>query len=230
LQSYKLNFIKGHYFVQIENLNFLLDTGSPLSLVKKKKIIIQKRTFKLPASILSLDSDYLTQNTGTKTDGLIGTDILNQFDIIFDAKKSEIIFSDKELNVDGSAIELNSFFGVPEIMVKIKSVKKKMLFDTGSQISYLQNINLSDYPFVESFTDFFPLAGKFKSNVHLVNLEIGNIKYKLRCGALPDNIPGLSLLTASVDGIIGNEILKDTVTGYFPRSKRVVVNEISDKL
>ena len=96
-----------------------------------------------------------------------------------------------------------------------------MFFDTGAQISYWQDEALSNFPSLGKVTDFYPGFGEFETETYQLELSIDTESNKLICGSLP-GLLGETLMMASAQGIIGNEIMKDRVIGYFPDSKQLV--------
>jgi hypothetical protein len=97
-----------------------------------------------------------------------------------------------------------------------------MVFDTGAQISFLQYESLGNFPAMGAVTDFYPLFGGFQTETHLVSVTLGTVRYELRCGALPDSI-GMRLTGLGIEGIIGNDIMRDRILGYFPRRNALVL-------
>jgi len=56
-------------------------------------------------------------------------------------------------------------------------------------------------------------------------MSLGDIVFTLRCGGtLPDSI-NATLTAASVQGIIGNEILNNNIIGYFPLRNMMVLGQ-----
>ena len=97
-----------------------------------------------------------------------------------------------------------------------------MFFDTGAQISYLQDEMLSSFPNAGEMTDFYPGIGQFQTNTHNINLVAGESTFTVRSGRLPDLL-GMTLMMAGTQGILGNQILYDRRVGYFPRRKKLVL-------
>ncbi|MBC8236554.1 hypothetical protein H8E77_43970, partial [bacterium] len=92
----------------------------------------------------------------------------------------------------------------------------RMFFDTGAQISYFQEDTITDFPSAGTVTDFYPGVGQFQTDTHQVQVELGESAFTLRCGTLP-SLLGATLMMAGTSGIIGNQIMENRVTGYFPR-------------
>jgi hypothetical protein len=211
----------GHMFVKIDGVDWLLDTGAPTSF-GASSMEIEGRDFDMPENYMGLSPDQLSGFVGRPTSGIIGADILNNFDVLIDTKNEQLTMSTEEIFQDGDVCEVNHFMGIPIVQVHISGVDRKMFFDTGAQISYFQDESLCTYPMAGLITDFFPGIGQFQTETNWVDVELGNSHYKLRCGSLP-GLLGMTLMMAGVEGIIGNAILHDRVAGYFPRRQKLVL-------
>lgn len=218
-----LLFQNGHLFVEIEQRFFLIDTGAPTSFGEGAVLNLDGRAFPLPASYQGLTAAWLSARLGQPVAGLLGTDILHQFDTLLDVPAGRITFSSEPLlGLTGDCVAIDSLMGVPILTVMIGGTPRRMFFDTGAQLSYFQDEALENFPFLGRITDFYPGLGEFETDTHAVELELGLRSYRLRCGRLPDLL-GLTLLLAEVAGIIGNEWLQECVVGYFPRRQHLVI-------
>jgi hypothetical protein len=91
-----------------------------------------------------------------------------------------------------------------------------------TQISYFQNDSIAKYKFAGKVQDFFPGMGEFDTDTYQVPFSIGSQAFEFRCGRLPDLL-GLTLVMASVEGIIGNEICAGRKLGFFARRQLLVL-------
>lgn len=158
-------------------MDWLVDTGYPSSFGNIATLEIVDETFSIQPNLLNLNSAVLSQYVKHEVVGLLGTDILDEFYIIF---------------------------------------------DTGAQISYIQKRYLSDYNSAGTIMDFYPGIGQFEIDTAMLEIEIGDQKYILRCGSLP-KILNTTLMMTSVEGIIGNEVMKNAVVGYFPKENQLIL-------
>lgn len=221
MHDLSLNIKKGHLFVEIDGDDWLLDTGAPTSF-GTCQIRIEGRDFPMPSNYMGLTAAQLTGFVDHPTTGIIGADILNKFDILIDMKSERLFFSTEQIALDGEVLEIDDFMGVPIVQAKISGAERRMFFDTGAQISYFQDDSLDTYPAIGSVTDFYPGIGQFQTETYRVDAIIGNMRYDLCCGSLP-LLLGITLMLAETEGIIGNEILHDRLTGYFPRRHELVL-------
>jgi len=219
----KLSLIESHLYVRLFGEDWLLDTGAPTSFGETDSIVINDQRFDLASDYLGLDAEQLSSLTKHKIFGLIGVDVLNQFEIVMDIANEKIVFSNKEIAMDGNILEMRKFMGIPIVKAGIDGADKNLFFDTGAQISYWHDEGLKGYQSIDMMEDFYPGFGEFKTNVYLVNMTLGNEEFSIRCGVLPSML-AMSLSMGGTEGILGNELLKDRVVGYFPKKGQLVIS------
>ena len=223
-----LNFLNGHLFVSIDSNDWLLDTGAPSSFGDIQEFQIADRDFTISNDLAGLTASLLSGHVDHNTVGLIGADILNTFSILFDVANKKISFSLDKVELDGDTLEINEVMGIPIVTALIGGEEKQMFFDTGAQISYLQNQSLNEYPSAGVMDDFYPGIGEFQTETYMVDALLGTQQLTLRCGSLPELL-GMTLMMAGSEGIIGNEVMVDRVVGYFPKQKQLVFGPALNK-
>jgi hypothetical protein len=181
----------GHLFIELRGNLWLLDTGG-------------------------LTASTLSQHVDVKCSGLLGADILNRFDYLIDTAGGRLTISTNELAHDGQNVLLDEFMGIPIVTASVSGSDYRMFFDTGAQISYLQEESLAEFPPAGRVTDFYPGVGQFETDTHEVPITIGGVAFTLRCGSLP-GLLGATLMMADTKGIVGNQVLTDRIAGFFPR-------------
>lgn len=211
-----LLFDSGHLFAEIRNNLWLIDTGAPTSFGDAKSIMLNDRNFSIVESYCGLTADSLSEFVGVKCSGLLGGDILGFFDHIFDIPKLKLTTSHLELSHQSLSIPLTKFMGIPIVTAQIGNKLYRMFFDTGAQISYLQNDFLKSYPSAGEVSDFYPGYGRFQTDTFQAPVLIGGITFSMRFGCLP-GLLGATLTVAGVQGIIGNSLFLGRVVSYFPR-------------
>lgn len=226
-RTYPLLFESNHLFVILDNKKWLVDTGSPVSFGEQDSLTLNDSSFDLSDAYGNLDTDALSEHIGLEVSGLIGVDILNHFDILFDIPAGSITFTREEVLWQGDTLSIDNFMGIPIIEAIIDDTPQKMFFDTGAQISYWQNIALTSFPSLGQVTDFYPGFGEFETETYQLALSIGPESHTLICGSLP-GVLGETPMMASAQGIMGNEIMKDQIIGYFPRRELLVFHFPTD--
>jgi len=215
MYRYPLNFSEEHLFVELESGKWLYDTGAPNSFSNERTLLFADREFVLEDNYMGLTTQHLSGYVGMPCQGLLGADVLTRFDHVIDLSNAELNVSSGELPYQGKCIHTSDFMGIPIVPVQIGGNRFRMFFDTGAKISYFQHALIESFPFAGEMTDFYPGFGSFQTEVHQLEIVLGNEHIGLQCGKLPGVLES-ALSLAGVDGILGNEILKNRIVGYFP--------------
>lgn len=216
MTEFPLSYESDHLYAKINNQLWLIDTGSPISFGDYKNIVIDKEKFEIPNTHLGITASILSKITGAKCSGLIGMDILENFDILFDLQHAKMVISINPLCMFGEQHPLEDFMSIPIIKVKIAGVKYKMFFDTGSHICYLQNECVTRFPDLGQEQDFLPMMGEFVTNTYNVKFVVGKHAFNFQTGRL-QGILGTTLLMSGVEGVLGNRLVQKMLIGFFPR-------------
>jgi hypothetical protein len=220
--NYPLELNLEHLLLRLPEGYWILDTGSPQSFGDQQNINLSNKIFEVSPNLMGLNAKVLSELCGISVIGLIGTDILNEFDILFDVQSGQVTFSDLPLNTDGKSIPIGFVMGVPTASIQIQNREVAMVFDTGATFSYWQNSDLSYFPEKETRKDYFPGVGAFEVKTFQVPIIFGDLKFQLECGRLPEML-GLTLSLIGVDGILGNEFFRGIKLGYLPKRKQIVL-------
>ena len=226
MQSLSLKFETGHLYLILDGVEWMFDTGSPTSFGAVEKLVLDGEAFTIPTSYMGMDAAQLSDFAGHPTVGLLGSDVINRFDIRMDIDSGEVVFSLDDPSVEGTAIPLKQFMGIPLLEVEIGGSTYRMFFDTGAQVSYFQHGSLQSFPAAGAISDFYPGYGQFDTETHMLDLEIGGQAMTLRCGGLPKMLAA-GLVMGGAKGIVGNAILPGRVAGYFPRRGQLVLGHKS---
>ena len=207
----------GHLFLEVDNNLWLFDTGAPISF-GRSDIVLDETRFQLAPNYLGLTLEDLAEFTGVQCHGLLGGDVLGNFDHLIDATKGTVAISTGRLEHSGVGHPLDEFMGIPTLNVQIVGRGYRMFFDTGAQISYFQEDSIKNFPNMGKVSDFYPGVGQFQTDTHNVPMTIGSLQITLRCGILPGML-GKALALANISGIVGNQLCINRMIGYFPRRK-----------
>ncbi len=165
---------------------------------------------------MGLNAETLSAYLNVECTGLLGADVLSEFDYIFDISKGILTVSSEEIESEGESLPLSEFMGIPIVTVQIKGSQYNMFFDTGAQISYLQDSSITEFQQMDALTDFYPGFGEFETKTYAVPMTFANVHTTLQCGTLPELL-GMTLAMGGTQGILGNEILLERTVRYFPR-------------
>lgn len=222
MQTLPLTLDVGLIFVEISGNKWLLDTGAPTSFGDTSQLLLDGKEFTIGNDFLGINKSSLSKNIAVNFEGLLGNDVLSEFDFIFDVRQEKLTVSTETLNLDGHRIQFTELMGTPIFKIKIRDQEFSVFFDTGAEINYILNNVIRNFEPMGKFDDFHPMFGEFSTDTYNVQLTIDDIPFTLQCGTLPDEASML-LRTFGVEGIVGNSILRDRVLGYFPRRGVVVL-------
>ena len=88
MQTNPLILVNGHPFITLLEATFLLDTGAPTRFGRVSPIMLDGQSFDLPPSYMGLTAQILSSYVRHETDGILGADTLNQFDILINLPQS----------------------------------------------------------------------------------------------------------------------------------------------
>jgi len=211
-----LHLLCDHLFLEVAGGHWLLDTGAPTSFGDLDALSIAGERFKIQESYVGMTAKTLSEAVRVPCRGLLGADVLGRFDWILDIPSGTASMSPGELRPSGTLVHADSFMGIPIVSVTVRDHALRMFFDTGAQISYLQDDVRSSFPSSGTLVDFYPGFGRFETETHAVTLALGDMEQTVRCGELP-GILGMTLAAAGTQGILGLEIIRGRCTGYAPR-------------
>jgi hypothetical protein len=147
----------------MNNFNYIVDPGSPLSFGRGNLMIINGKNFPIKSTTPGgITANSISELSGLKVDGLIGMDILIHFDVQF--TRNRITFSDTPIFHADTAVKLpiiETIAGIPIINLNIKQEDRRIFFDTGAKLSYLSEDLLVGTPIGE-MEDFYPSIGTLK--------------------------------------------------------------------
>lgn len=216
MYTYSLIYDKKHLFIEIKDGRWLLDTGAPSSFGNTESLKFSGRDFSVASNYMGLSTQMLSEYLDIDCNGLLGADILSKFDYIIDISNGILSVSNEELVFNGECLPLSEFMGIPIITVQIQDKKYQMFFDTGAQVSYLQDNAITQFTPLNKLTDFYPGFGKFETETYDVEMKLSGIVFDLQCGTLPELL-GMTLAMSGTQGILGNQILLNRTVGYSPR-------------
>jgi ankyrin repeat protein len=220
--KYQLAQVNNHIIATIDDCEFLVDTGSPTSFCTSGRISLMGQHSKVAKDFMGLTGETLSKSINYPVSGLIGTDILAKYHIVFDLPNAQLLVSEEAIELTGNSIELQSFMGIPILAVTVQAEHLLFFFDTGAPVSYWQSEELSQYLQLCLYKDFYPMIGDFETELYLAKFTIGTEAYELKTGVLPELL-AITLAMADTVGIIGNEILLQHKVGYFPLTSKLVI-------
>lgn len=221
MQKYFVEVQNGHMIAKIDDENWLLDTGSASSF-GVNKLKIDGASFDIKPMYMGLSPEKLSEYIDVKIAGLVGGDVLSKYDHLFDCPNREWIVSEGDTKITGQAIPVKMIMGIPVVVAQIDGKKHKMFFDTGAQVGYWLDEAITNFPPNGQVKDFYPGYGIFETQTYNVQVTMGEFIFTEKCGILP-TLLGMSIKMAGVNGILGNQLLRDRCIGYYPRKNMLVL-------
>ncbi|WP_163936200.1 hypothetical protein [Paraferrimonas sp. SM1919] len=212
----------GRMYLNIEGQLWLIDTGSAVSFSNNRKLVLAGESFELEEHYLGFDIEILNGQLSLACEGLLGTDIINRFDWIFDLKNQQARFSRSELPLLQNQIKADFSFQCPIINIEMLGQSQPMFFDTGSQFSYHLERDITQCQQNGKLHDYSPAVGYFNSDSFIVDVDVLGIKRGEIMGFLPETSPLCSNLKPfKVKGILGNKTITEHTLGYHP-SRQII--------
>jgi hypothetical protein len=225
MHTYKYDFVNGHIIVVAEQLRLLIDTGAPFSVVDSSPLAFAGGSFQAQHDYMGISPESLSMSVGTPINALIGTDILNQYDILIDPTTNTFNLTVDELPLVGQSLALDNVMGIPIVDVGVGQDNVRMFFDTGAKLSYLDPDRTDAFQSVGTETDFYPGVGDFSTKAYDIPVALGNETVVLRVGNLPQLLQ-MTLMQAETAGILGTAILRTHKVTFAPRRNVMTIQRI----
>lgn len=221
--EYPLHLRAKHLFLELDGALWLVDTGSPVSFGAPDGVSVAGRRFDTTQKFHGLNATTLSQSVGVDCAGLLGADVLNECDWLLDTATGRATAAADALALEGTPVALEQMMALPILSVTIGDAERRMIFDTGAQLSYLDSADgLDQWPSAGQAHDFYPGFGEFDTDTWHVPMIVAGAERTIRCGVLPVLL-STALWLFGTDGILGNELLEGQIVGYFPRRGRMVM-------
>jgi hypothetical protein len=221
--DFTLIFKRQHLLLLHEGRHWIIDTGCPISFGNAAREPISQKSLNRCNVFFdkSVDAETISGYVGLQVDGLIGCDILNQFDVLIDLRPGvmKMSVSVGELGPpEGTlAVDIAQFQeSIPYLTLTLGRQAGRYIFDTGAQLSYHVGPIPADASPCTPADDFWIPLGEFQTETHHASVKIQDKEARLRFGVPPKKLAD-GLASVKFHGIIGNETLIGRCTGYFPR-------------
>ena len=190
----------------------IVDTGSPISFTDVNSVnFLNDRYSRSNHPLLAMIQKYLS----TRISGLIGMDILGQYDLSFqyDRRMGRWTVEPWQVNIiEGDRFDVEYYGAVPVVEAVVDGKRGKFFLDTGATISFLRKGWIHHQPYIGEAEDFFPTLGIFSTDLYRCQLQFANRTFTDSMGVMPE---GLEVLIPDwIDGIIGLNVLKDTKINF----------------
>ncbi len=218
MSEYPLQLRSGLMFLSHDGL-WLLDTGSPVSFSAREEIELAGRRFSLARDLMGHSAENISQLVSFEVAGLLGNDVIGELDWRFDLPSEQVTVSTEPLPIEGPSIELSEILGVPVLPAEVGGQARRVLLDTGAELSYFPPQFFDGLSANGRFRDYNPVLGWFEVDLYSLDARIGDIPFTLRCAPVPEGF-GLLQMTfqmAGAEGLVGIQILSSHQVLYSPR-------------
>lgn len=229
MTRYPYRLIDGHLFCTLPDGDWLVDTGAGQSLGRGESLTLAGRTVPTQTRYLGATLNEIQDLVGTPLRGLIGQDLLMQFDIVFDHPGRAAYFQVPEegfhLTLTDPVARVDLAASQPVIAGFVENQRRRFFLDTGAPLNYYQLPHGGDPAGLVE--DFFPGVGRFTVPAFIVPVTLAGHRFPLRAARLP--APMASMLTAMrVDGILGSDLFRDRRVGFFPSQNELALGPFID--
>lgn len=205
MANYLFQLHHGHIIVNLEGRPCLLDSGAPFS-VGYDALYVDGKYFPVEDAYMGVTPSYLAEHIGVPIEGMIGADVLREFNVSVYTAERMVQFH--HLPPAGDIVlPVQESGELPVINVKVNGRVRRMFFDTGAPICYLLPDALRGTVPEGRHEDFYPLLGNFLTPVYSLAVELGGHSRRFRFGEVPEELRAM-LKSANVAGMIGTELLR----------------------
>ena len=206
--DYPIELSQGHLLLMADGRRWVLDTGSPTS-IGVGELELAGRDFPLAGDFLGLTPGRLSEWLGMPVDGLIGTDILNAFDLILDVPGGHLTVGEALAWEAGIDLPASWVMGVPVVRCRVAPERCIRSFWTPVRSFRIFDPNCCPMPPMRQNTNgiSIPAWAASRRRCSGARWPWGRKKQSLRFGRLPYLLETLLGMTGA-DGILGCELLR----------------------
>ncbi len=230
MATYPLHLQGGHLFVEINNQRWLFDTGTAISYGMAPSLTLAERTFALKPIMTGkpgkpiIGVPKLVQFLGTPCAGLLGMDIIGEFDWTLNAAKRTCTATTEVTLIRDRSFPLKTENGQLSTRVTIRDREYRLRLDTGFQLTFFEHPVIENFPSAGKGRDFhvYFIGGWFQTDSFHVPMKLGTefAADNLRTGRLPASLRK-EILPADIDGILGAEFFSRHFLAFAPRRQLI---------
>lgn len=207
MKTFQLTIFDGHPIIHSGDDIILIDTGATITIHKTGELNFLDKNFAATTDFMGLTPDSLSGMLGADITTLLATDILSQFNVLFDYAGNELTFSEGPIEFEGEEVMLGNVMGVPVIEAIIEERASKCFLDTGAKISYISEEITDGKQSLGKVQDFYPGVGQFETETYRIDTHIVGHSFPAIFGNLPMLLQ-MTLGLAGAEGIVGYDLFK----------------------
>lgn len=200
----------GHFIVTIDDKNYILDTGSPVSysFADKTSFVLfgDKHLTFLPFPLKGVKEE-IEELVNMPVSGIIGLNTMKELKRMEISKeKGYIKFGgDSVSDSAGYSIPFEENNGVLTIGIKVNGKDTRVILDTGARIDYLDSSLLDTSNAVRHERDYNPILGHFEVDGYRITYGIGDQEIETITYGATDKLKNYVLSTGirGVNGVVG---------------------------
>jgi hypothetical protein len=229
MQIYDLLLYNDEVLIIINKNIYVMDIGFDNSFSHNNKLTIDGIDFNVASRINECDSEELSNTLNLNISGLIGADIINSFDFLYDIANSKVTISKDEINFEGNEIDISFCGNYPKFEISILDKSIQVSFGIGISISYLDNELIDYFREKKILRNFYDKDGDIAINAYQIRTKIGEMNYDIKYTS-PNILFKIFFYTFNLFGCLGNDFIGDKKVGYFPRRKKIIIENKDDNI
>jgi hypothetical protein len=228
MATYPLHLQGGHLFVELNGQRWLFDTGTAVSFGSTPQLTVADRTFTLKPIMTGkpgkpiIGVPKLAQFLGCPCAGVLGLDILGEFDWTLNAAKRTCTASADALPLRDRTIPLLLEHGQLGVQATVRDRAYALRLDTGFHLTFLENPVIEGFPSAGKGRDFhvYFLGGWFQTDSFHVPMKLGAefAADNLQTGRLPASLRK-EILPEPFEGSLGAEFFARHYLAFAPRRR-----------
>lgn len=200
----------GHFIVTIDDKNYILDTGSPVSysFADKTSFVLfgDKHLTFLPFPLKGVKEE-IKGLVNMPVSGIVGLDTMKEL------KRMEISKEDGYVKFGGEDIPDSTAYSIPfeenngvlTIGIKVNGKDTRVILDTGARIDYMDPSLLDTSNSIGHESDYNPILGHFEVDGNKTTYGIGDKEFETITYGATDMLKNyvLSMGIRGVSGVVG---------------------------
>jgi len=230
MATYPLHLQGGHLFVELNGQRWLFDTGTAVSYGTTPTLTLADRAFALKPIMTGkpgkpiVGVPKLVQFLGVPCAGVLGLDIIGEFDWTLNAPKRTCTATTEALPIRERTIALKAENGQLSAQVSVRDREFRLRLDTGFHLTFLENPIIENFPSAGKGRDFhvYFLGGWFQTDSFHVPMKLGAdfAADNLQTGHLPASLRK-DILPEAYDGLLGAEFFASHYLAFAPRRQLI---------
>ena len=208
----------GHFIVTVDNKNFILDTGSPVSysFTDKPTFVLfgDKHLTFLPFPIKGAAKE-IEELVNMPISGIIGLSTMKELKRMEISKEEGyVMFGGEDISKEeGYSIPFEENNGVLTIGIKVNGKDTRVILDSGARIDYMDPSLLDTSNAINHERDYNPILGHFEVDGYKTTYGIGDQEIETITYGATDMLKNyvLSMGIRGVNGVVGMNALLETL-------------------